>query len=36
MSGTGGSAYWRRNLYVCVFGSFTNLSAMTLLLPFLP
>ena len=36
MSVAGGSAYWRRNLYVCVFGSFTNLSAMTLLLPFLP
>jgi MFS family permease len=30
------SAYWRRNLYVCLFGSFTNISAMTLLLPFLP
>jgi MFS family permease len=30
------SAYWRRNLYVCLFGSFTNVSAMTLLLPFLP
>jgi MFS family permease len=30
------SDYWRRNLYVCLFGSFTNLSAMTLLLPFLP
>jgi MFS family permease len=31
-----GSTYWRRNLYVCLFGSFTNISAMTLLLPFLP
>jgi MFS family permease len=30
------STYWRRNLYVCLFGSFTNISAMTLLLPFLP
>ena len=30
------SGYWRRNLYVCLFGSFTNISAMTLLLPFLP
>ena len=30
------SPYWRRNLYVCLFGSFTNISAMTLLLPFLP
>ncbi|MEH3145454.1 MAG: MFS transporter [Methylobacterium frigidaeris] len=28
--------YWRRNLAVCVFGSFTTLVAMTLLLPFLP
>ena len=28
--------YWRRNLYVCLFGSFTTLLAMTLLLPFLP
>ncbi|MGF7188177.1 MFS family permease [Robbsia andropogonis] len=27
---------WRRNLAVCVFGSFTTLIAMTLLLPFLP
>jgi MFS family permease len=30
------SPYWRRNLYVCLFGSFTNITAMTLLLPFLP
>jgi MFS family permease len=30
------STYWRRNLYVCLFGSFTNIVAMTLLLPFLP
>ena len=28
--------YWRRNLFVCLFGSFTTLLAMTLLLPFLP
>lgn len=28
--------YWRRNLYVVLFGSFTTLAAMTLLLPFLP
>ncbi|ARP86446.1 MFS transporter [Bordetella genomosp. 9] len=31
-----GSAHWRRNLAVCVFGSFTTIVAMTLLLPFLP
>ncbi|SAL74968.1 major facilitator transporter [Caballeronia arvi] len=31
-----GSVHWQRNLYVCVFGSFTTLMAMTLLLPFLP
>ena len=30
------SPYWRRNLYVCLFGSFTTLVSMTLLLPFLP
>ena len=29
-------AAWRRNLYVCLFGSFTTILAMTLLLPFLP
>jgi MFS family permease len=28
--------YWRRNLAVCVVGSFTTLVAMTLMLPFLP
>jgi MFS family permease len=28
--------YWRRNLAVCVIGSFTTLVAMSLLLPFLP
>jgi MFS family permease len=27
---------WRRNLVVCMFGSFTTIVAMTLLLPFLP
>jgi MFS family permease len=27
---------WKRNLIVCVFGSFTTIMAMTLLLPFLP
>ncbi len=31
-----GSPYWRRNLVVCAFGSFTTIVAMTLLLPFLP
>jgi MFS family permease len=30
------SPYWRRNLYVCLFGSFTTMVAMTLLLQFLP
>lgn len=28
--------YWQRNLQVCVFGAFTTIVAMTLLLPFLP
>jgi len=28
--------HWKRNLWVCVLGSFTTLVAMTLLLPFLP
>ncbi|WP_213880972.1 MFS transporter [Pseudomonas sp. dw_358] len=28
--------HWQRNLWVCVFGAFTTLIAMTLLLPFLP
>lgn len=28
--------YWKRNLLVCLFGSFTTLVAMTLMLPFLP
>lgn len=30
------SVHWRRNLAVCMFGSFTTIIAMTLLLPFLP
>ena len=30
------NTYWRRNLIVCVIGSFTTLVAMSLLLPFLP
>lgn len=30
------SVYWRRNLWVCLFGSFTTIVAMTLILPFLP
>jgi MFS family permease len=28
--------HWMRNLVVCVFGAFTTIVAMTLLLPFLP
>ncbi|QQC65672.1 MFS transporter [Paraburkholderia ginsengisoli] len=31
-----GAPHWRRNLYVCLFGSFSTIVAMTLLLPFLP
>jgi MFS family permease len=31
-----GSIHWRRNLWVCVFGSFATVVSMTLLLPFLP
>jgi len=31
-----GAVHWRGNLIVCVFGSFTTIVAMTLLLPFLP
>ena len=30
------SGYWRRNLVVCLFGSFSTIFAMTLMLPFLP
>lgn len=29
-------SYWVRNLFVCLFGSFTTFLAMTLMLPFLP
>lgn len=36
MSEEAGTLYWKRNLWVCVFGSFTTIVAMTLLLPFLP
>ena len=32
----GQSVHWRRNLIVCLAGSFTTIVAMTLLLPFLP
>ncbi|MDP9604755.1 UNVERIFIED_ORG: MFS family permease [Variovorax paradoxus] len=32
----GANAHWQRNLAVCMFGSFTTIIAMTLLLPFLP
>jgi MFS family permease len=30
------SQYWRQNLFVCLFGSFTTIASMTMLLPFLP
>jgi MFS family permease len=30
------NVHWRRNLVVCLLGSFTTIVAMTLLLPFLP
>jgi MFS family permease len=30
------SIHWRRNLFVAMFGAFTTIVAMTLLLPFLP
>jgi MFS family permease len=33
---SGVNPYWRRNLYVCLFGSFVNMAGMTILLPFLP
>jgi MFS family permease len=36
VSDEAGTSHWRRNLWVCVFGSFTTIVAMTLLLPFLP
>src|SRR5260370_5715502 len=28
--------YWRRNLFVCVFGSFTTLLSLRMVLPLLP
>ncbi len=31
-----GSSHWKRNLWVCLFGSFTTIIGMTILLPFLP
>jgi MFS family permease len=31
-----GTSHWKRNLWVCVFGSFTTIIGMTILLPFLP
>ena len=36
MSVSDPALYWRRNMYVCLVGSFTTIAAMTLLLPFLP
>ncbi len=36
MSEDEGASHWQQNLWVCVFGSFTTIVAMTLLLPFLP
>jgi MFS family permease len=33
---TTGPVHWRQNLAVCVFGAFTTVVAMTLLMPFLP
>lgn len=30
------ASHWRRNLAVCIFGSFTTLVSMTLVVPFLP
>jgi MFS family permease len=33
---SGEHLHWRRNLFVSLFGSFTTIIAMTLLLPFLP
>ena len=36
MSEEEGTAHWKRNLGVCVFGTLTTIIAMTLLLPFLP
>jgi len=36
MTGSHHNEHWRQNLYVCLFGSFTTIIAMTLILPFLP
>jgi len=36
MAGSHHNEHWRQNLYVCLFGSFTTIIAMTLILPFLP
>jgi MFS family permease len=33
---TRNTLYWRRNLFICVFGSFTTLVSLSMLLPFLP
>src|SRR5437763_14800983 len=33
---SGVNPFWRRNLYVCLFGSFVNMAGMTVLLPFPP
>lgn len=30
------AAFWKRNLVICVFGSFTTLVSLSMLLPFLP
>jgi MFS family permease len=36
MSEASGSRHWRRNLVVCLLGSFTTIVAMTMLVPYLP
>jgi len=33
---TRNASYWKRNLFICVFGSFTTAVSLTMLLPFLP
>ncbi|RDK08612.1 MFS transporter [Cupriavidus lacunae] len=33
---TRNASYWKRNLIICVFGSFTTLVSLSMLLPFLP
>ncbi|MDE1148471.1 MAG: MFS transporter [Azospirillaceae bacterium] len=30
------SQHWRRNLFVCLFGSFTTIAGLSLIMPFLP